>query len=190
MADLEVAAARDGVHLARKLASQIALPGGFELYDPRTDTWVAAESLHEEARAAIPALIDEDVRGIGELGVQYVEEAGLYVLMYQQLSDSSGGNRMVMQVATRPEGPWSGETIILMHDPAFMLRHCCTGPTCPGERIIRCEQGGLYGIYPLPLIEATPRDGGYELSVPFVASTWVPYNVVLFRTNVFVSTLP
>lgn len=177
---------RDGVHLARKPASAIASPGGFELYDPRTETWTAAESLDEEARAAIPAIIDEDVRGIGELGVQYVEEAGVYVLMYQQLSDTSGGNRMVMQVAARPEGPWSGATIILMHDPGFVARHCCYGETCPGERIIRCDRGGLYGIYPLPLIETTPRDGGYELSVPFVASTWMPYNVVLFRTNVFV----
>lgn len=177
---------RDGVHLARKPASQVASPGGFELYDPRTQTWTAASSLGESARASIPAIIDEDVRGIGELGVQYVEEAGLYVLMYQQLSDTSGGNRMVMQVASSPEGPWTGETIILMHDPAFVGRHCCAGDTCPGERIIRCEHGGLYGIYPLPLIETMPRDGGYELTVPFVASTWTPYNVVLFRAKVFV----
>lgn len=179
---------RDGVHLARKPIADIASPGGFELYDPRSGSWAAAASLSEDARAAIPAIIDEDVRGIGELGVQYVEEAGVYVLMYQQLSDRSGGNRMVMQVAARPEGPWSGATIILMHDPEFVARHCCLpgAATCPGERVIRCDQGGLYGIYPLPLIETTPRDGGWELRVPFVASTWVPYNVVLFRTTVFV----
>ncbi len=177
---------RDGVHLARKPASAIASPGAFELYDPRTETWTAAGSLDETARSGIPAIIDEDVRGIGELGVQYVEEAGVYVLMYQQLSSTSGGNRMVMQVAPRPEGPWSGATIIAMHDPAFVVQHCCVAETCPGERIIRCDQGGLYGIYPLPLIEAAPREDGYELSVPFVASTWVPYNVVLFRTNVSV----
>jgi hypothetical protein len=177
---------RDGVHLARKAAASIATAGGFEVYDPRSEDWVPAESLGEDARAAIPAIIDEDVRGIGELGVQYVEEAGVYVLMYQQLSDLSGGNRMVMQVALRPEGPWSGETIIAMHDPAFIARHCCVGDTCPGERIIRCDRGGLYGIYPLPLIEASARDDGYELTVPFVASTWQPYNVVLFRTDVFV----
>jgi hypothetical protein len=73
-----------------------------------------------------------------------------------------------------------------MHEPAFVARHCCVGETCPGERIIRCDRGGLYAIYPLPLIEARAEDGGYVLRVPFVASTWQPYNVVLFRTDVFV----
>lgn len=180
---------KDGVHLARKPASGIADPGGYELYDPRTDTWTLASSLDAAARAAIPAIVDEGVRGIGELGVQYVEEAGLYVMMYQQLSATSGGNRMVMQVALRPEGPWTGTTIILMHDPIFMARHCCLAeltPQCQGERIIRCDRGGLYGIYPLPLIRVTAMEGGYELEVPFVASTWVPYNVALFRARVFV----
>lgn len=177
---------RDGVHLARKRAADIATPGGFELYDPRHGTWVLAEALDADARAAIPATIDEDVRGIGELGVQYVEEAGLYVAMYQQLSDLSAGNRMIMQVARRPEGPWSGTTIIAMHDPEFVTRHCCVGETCPGERIIRCDRGGLYGIYPLPLIEAVAEGDGFALTVPFVASTWQPYNVALFRTEVIV----
>lgn len=177
---------RDGVHLARKRAADIATPGGFELYDPRTETWISAEGLEANERAAIPATIDEDVRGIGELGVQWVEEAGVYVLMYQQMSDLSGGNRMVMQVALRPEGPWSKASIITMHEPAFVAQHCCVGETCPGERIIRCDRGGLYGIYPLPLIEAHAEDGGHVLRVPFVASTWQPYNVVLFRTDVFV----
>src|SRR5690606_21033721 len=38
---------QDGVHLARKRADDIALPGGFELYDPRTGAWSAAEGLDE-----------------------------------------------------------------------------------------------------------------------------------------------
>ena len=179
---------QDGVHLARKRADDIALPGGFELYDPRTGAWSAAEGLDEHARSAIPAMIDESVRGIGELGVQYVEEAGLYVLMYQQLSPTSGGNRMVMQVAPRPEGPWASATVIRMDDPEFALRHCCIpGGACPGERVIRCDHGGLYGIYPLPLIETVRRGDELELSVPFVASTWNPYSVVLFRAVVTVT---
>lgn len=176
----------DGVHLARKPAEEIASPGGFELYDPRDESWTPADELSEEERASIPAVFDEDVRGIGELGVQYIEEAGLYVLMFQQLSPSSGGNNMVMRVAPSPQGPWGKENIITMHDPEFVARHCCLpNADCDGERVIRCDQGGLYGIYPLPLIEASPRgDDGWELKVPFVASTWVPYNVVLFRATV------
>lgn len=175
----------DGVHLARKPASDIDAPGGFELYDPRTEAWVVASSISADERAAIPAIIDESVRGIGELGVQYVESAGLYVLMYQQLSAASSGNQMVMQVARAPTGPWSRLSVIRMEDPDFRLRHCCIpGGDCPGERILHCDMAGLYAIYPLPLIEAADVDGAIELTVPFVASTWVPYSVVLFRATV------
>lgn len=95
---------------------------------------------------------------------------------------------MVMQVAPRPEGPWASATVIRMDDPEFALRHCCIpGGACPGERVIRCDHGGLYGIYPLPLIETVRRGDELELSVPFVASTWNPYSVVLFRAVVTVT---
>lgn len=179
---------RDGVHLARKPATDIQTPGGFELFDPRNGTWTPAESLSEAERAGIPAVIDEDVRGIGELGVQYVEDAGLYVMMFQQLSQSSGGNQMGMRVAPSPQGPWGKVNIITMHDPIFAAQHCCVpNMNCDDGRVIRCDKGGLYGIYPLPLIEAREQgEGRWELTVPFVASTWVPYNVVLFRTTVTV----
>lgn len=179
---------RDGVHLARKPASDIRTPGGFELYDPRSDSWHPAHALSEAERAALPAIIDEDIRGIGELGVQYVEDAGLYVLMYQQLSANSGGNNMVMRVAPTPQGPWGKANIIQMHDPVFAAQHCCVpNMDCDGQRVIRCDRGGLYGIYPLPLIEATRAGASaWDLKVPFVASTWVPYNVVLFQASVHV----
>jgi hypothetical protein len=175
----------DGVHLARKPASAIETEGGFELYDPRSSSWTPAASLTLEQRGSIPAVVDEDVRGIGELGVIYVEDAGLYVMMYQQLSATSAGNRMEMLVARRPEGPWASATIILMEDPAFRSRHCCMpAGDCPGERIIHCEDAGLYAIYPLPLVETSFDGDAIELVVPFVASTWQPYNTVLFRARV------
>lgn len=177
---------RDGVHVARKPIAQIDVPGGFELYDPRLGDWIAATSIGADERAAIPAVLDEDVRGIGELGVQYVDSAGLFVMMFQQLSDTSGGNNMVLSVAQRPEGPWTSVPIITMHDPLFAARHCCVGDRCPGEQILHCDRAGLYGIYPLPLIESTRTSEGVVLDVPFTASTWQPYNVVLFRTRVLV----
>jgi hypothetical protein len=175
---------RDGVHVARKPVGEIDRPGGFELYDPRVQTWVDPTSMNANARASIPAVLDESVRGIGELGVQYVESVGVFVMMFQQLSDTSGGNHMVLAVAQRPEGPWTSTPIITMHDPAFAAQHCCVGALCRGEQILHCDRAGLYGIYPLPLIEATRTADGVELDVPFTASTWNPYNVVLFRTRV------
>jgi hypothetical protein len=42
----------------------------------------------------------------------------------------------------------------------------------------------LYGAYPLPSPVVTPLDGGaLALDVPFVASTWDPYNVVLLEAH-------
>ena len=76
----------------------------------------------------------------------------------------------------------------LKKDPEFRARHCCIpGGDCPGERILHCEDAGLYAIYPLPLITTSRSGDAIDLVVPFVASTWQPYNTVLFRTTVRVS---
>lgn len=72
--------------------------------------------------------------------------------------------------------------------PEFRARHCCVpGGNCPGERILPCDRAGLYAVYPLPLIESERVGDDIELVVPFVASTWQPYDVVLFRTRVGVT---
>ncbi|MAQ14987.1 MAG: hypothetical protein CMN30_09370 [Sandaracinus sp.] len=177
---------RDGVHVARKPSSTMETAGSIELFDPRTGAWVEPSSMDADARASIPAVFEEDVRGIGELGVQYVADPGIFVMMFQQLSDSSAGNHMVLAVAQEPQGPWFSTRVITMHDPAFQAEHCCLGDTCPGNRILHCDRAGLYAIYPLPLIEVSRSSDGVLLDVPFTASTWQPYNVVLFRTRVLV----
>jgi hypothetical protein len=55
----------------------------------------------------------------------------------------------------------------------------------PGAQILHCEAAGLYGAYLLPSITVEPGPGdAVELQLPFVASTWDPYNVVLFTVRI------
>jgi hypothetical protein len=104
--------------------------------------------------------------------------------MYQrELHDAEGGiydNRVLVRFARKPEGPWSDPvTLSDMADPAFRAQHCC-GVTCQGEQILHCDRAGLYGAYALPTLSYT--DG--LLTLPYLVSTWDPYNVVVFEAHI------
>ena len=74
-----------------------------------------------------------------------------------------------------------------MFDPAFTAQHGCDADACRGEQVLHCDAAGVYGAYALPFItqsDALDGSGGVELSVPFLLSTWDPYNVALFVTRV------
>jgi hypothetical protein len=189
-----------GIWLARKVVSDVDEAGGEELFDPALGTWTAASALSQSEREAIPPLLESD--GVGELSVtpvilvpgdgEVVPHVYAFVMVYQrELHDADGNivdNRIVARVAPTPAGPWSEPaTIFDMADPAFQAAHCC-GVTCPGEQILHCDKAGLYGAYVLPLVKVNElRSGLLELDVPFVVSTWDPYNVVLFRTRLALS---
>ena len=119
----------------------------------------------------------------------YIEAASAYVALYQrELRDGGGAiidNRVVLRVAPAPEGPWSEPvTLIDMADPQFQAAHCCGG-TCPGDQILHCEMAGLYGAYLIPAEKvSTDAGGARELELPFLVSTWDPYNVVLFSAQI------
>jgi hypothetical protein len=145
---------------------------------------------------ADPAAIDPtiiepmfDSDGVGELGGVFVPGPDLFLVMYQRELHDDGGaivdNRIVLRTASDPTGPWSDAlTVIDMADPAFGAAHCC-GATCVGAQILHCDSAGLYGAYVLPYPVVTQTDGGgWALELPFLASTWNPYNVVLFEARV------
>ncbi|MEQ1508703.1 MAG: DUF4185 domain-containing protein, partial [Myxococcota bacterium] len=171
---------RDGVRLARVPTASIETGADTALYDPSGAAWVAPPG-------PVDPLFETD--GVGELSVTAVD--GWWIALYQrELHDPVTGaivdNRVVVRLATAPEGPWSdAATVIDMADPAFQAAHCCVGATCPGDQILHCDRAGLYGAYLLPAITVTPTaDGGATLALPFLASTWDPYDVVLFTTTV------
>lgn len=179
---------RSPVSLARVPTDALESGAGTEVWDAGAGTWLdAATSTPAMLEAAAPIF---ETEGVGELSVQWIGEAGVLVAMYQrELHDDAGNildNRIVVRTATAPEGPWSDAvTVIDMADPAFTAAHCC-GATCPGPQILHCNLAGLYGAYLVPAFEVSPAGpgGALELELPFVASTWNPYNVVLFTTRI------
>jgi hypothetical protein len=180
-----------GVRLARTYDYAIDTTGEAELFDPATQTWVTSYAATRAEREGIAPLVEgED--GVGELSVQYVEDAAVYLMMYQrELHDASGAivdNRVVVRVARQPWGPWSEATTIFdMADAGFRAAYCC-GTTCGPTQILHCDRAGLYGAYALPLVTSTAKAGVTTIDVPFVVSTWDPYGVSLFRVQLALTT--
>lgn len=178
-----------GVHLARLGSASLEAGGGEELFDSASQSWKLAASMTATERQNLKPLFEVD--GVGELSVRRIDSAGLYIALYQQQFYDAMGKindaRVIFRFALAPEGPWSAPlTIIDSNDPAFQSAHCC-GSTCPGAQITHCNIGWLYGTYMLPSATATPVAGGsFDLQLPFLVSTWDPYNVVLFTTSVHV----
>ncbi len=179
---------KSGVYLARVELAALDTGVGTELWDPVRGSWRVAESLAQAEREAIEPVF-EDHDGVGELSITRLAEPDVLVALYQrELHDAAGAimdNRVVLRVATAPEGPWSDAlTIVDMADPAFQAEHCC-GATCPGAQVLHCESAGLYGAYLVPAVSVVEQGGGArELELPFLVSTWNPYNVVLFTATV------
>ena len=176
---------RDGVHLARLVAEDLGTGSGIELWSVDDARWVRSEDLDRLSRVDLPATLERDARGVYELGAQYVESVGLFVVTYHQIAEGTP-SRVRLAVAPRPEGPWVAADVLTPGSPAFGERHCCEGARCPGEQILRCDRGDLYAAYALPLIEAEWTPTGVTLDVPFLVSTLEPRNVVLFRARVIV----
>jgi hypothetical protein len=176
------------VTLARVDLDALATGDGTELWDPASSQWLVAADLSQAQREAVGPVFEGD-DGVGELSVMRLADPDVLLAMYQRELHDEGGaivdNRIVLRVATAPEGPWSDAlTIIDMADPAFQAAHCC-GATCPGDQVLHCDSAGLYGTYLVPAVHVTEEpDGSRVLELPFLASTWNPYNVVLFTTTV------
>ncbi|HWB81743.1 MAG TPA: DUF4185 domain-containing protein [Nannocystaceae bacterium] len=170
---------RSGIYLARMPKSALEQGGGEELWDPSAAAWV-------DPASAIDPVVERE--GVGELGGVFVPGPDLWLLMYQHAATIGGtlvSNKIVVRTAPAPEGPWSEQLVVIdMADPLFQLQHCCLAEPCVGEQIWQCQQAGLYGAYPLPNPRVTPADdGSYAVDLPFVVSTWMPYDVVLFEAH-------
>jgi hypothetical protein len=179
---------KSGVYAARVDLSALATGDGTEVWDPLGGAWRVAADLSQTEREAVEPVF-EGHDGVGEISMMRLEEPDVILALYQRELHDGGGaivdNRIVLRVASAPEGPWSDAlTIVDMADPAFQGAHCC-GATCPGQQILHCNLAGLYGAYLLPAVQAVEApDRAWELDLPFLASTWDPYNVVLFTTSV------
>lgn len=155
------------VHLARKPLASIEDEGGYEVYDPASNAWLAAPGTN-----AAPIIPEAK---FGETSFRYFAEKDVWMFLAQ------GKNRIVARFAKQPEGPWTDEiTLLDNEDPAFLSQYCCMPEgTCNGERLFNCSKASFYGVFLLPdiVVDAT----GFTVS--YTMSTWDPYNVALFSTR-------
>ena len=159
------------VHLARKLLASLDTPGGFELYDAATATWVPS------SQPAAP-LFGPD--GFGETSVRYLPGIDRWMFLGEELLPAS--NRIVARFADRPEGPWSDAIAIHdMADAAFTDHYCCAVDNqCTDDQFMNCDRTGFYGSYLLPGVQPH-ADGSF--TVVYTLSSFDPYNVALFTTT-------
>ena len=159
------------VHLARKLLSSLDTPGGFELYDAASNTWVAP------SQSAAPLF---GPAGFGETSVRYLPGVDRWMFLAEESLPTS--NRIVARFADAPEGPWSDDiTIHDMADAAFTAHYCCAVDNqCAGEQFMNCDRTGFYGSYLLPGVQA---HGDGSFTVAYTLSSFDPYDVALFTTT-------
>jgi hypothetical protein len=158
------------IHLARKLLSSLAQPGGFERFDAKTRTW-------KPGSAVVDPIVT--VAGNGETSVRYYPAIGRYMMMMQV--ETPGQNRVVTRFASAPEGPWSDEVVVHdMADPTFRATYCCDADACNGQQLFHCDRAGFYGTYLLPEVELN-ADGSFVAN--YLMSTWDPYDVALMRAT-------
>lgn len=177
---------RTGIHLARMPLASLETGEDQEVYDPHADAWIDPASLDFATRAAIPPVVESD--GVGELGGVFVPGPDVFLVMYQRAEANAQGlvsNRVYARTAADLTGPWSEALVVIdMFDPDFVAAHCCVQEPCADDQIWQCAQAGLYAAYPLPSPRVTPQpDGTFAVDLPFVVSTWIPYNVVLFEVR-------
>lgn len=180
---------RSPIYLARMPVDAIETGVGQQVYDPIERQWLDASALDPKSAAAIEPIVQGT--GIGELGGAFVAGPDTLVLMYQEATWDGAQlltNRIYVTTAPTPEGPWSDPLVVIdMADPQFLEDHCCLAQPCGASQIWECASAGLYGAYPLPIGAATDRgDGTYAVDLPFLVSTWIPYNVVLFEAHLVI----
>ncbi|MDV8001738.1 DUF4185 domain-containing protein [Rhodococcus sp. IEGM 1408] len=132
--------------LARVPEAQIEDMGAYRFWDG--SDWVSDHS------KAAPVLGAPKINTtVSELSVSWSEHLGRFIAIY-----NNRDNNIVMSQALSPEGPWSGEDILLSNQHV---------PT-------------LYGAYVHPWSPAVETDGK---DLYFTMSTWDAYNVFLMKTD-------
>ena len=123
---------------------------------------------------------------VGELSVHFDATLRLWMLLYN-CADPRG---IQLQTAARPWGPWSTPEVIFHpwgDDGYCQFIHkactpqqgdCCDDLAPPGQE---GTWGGEYGPYLIePLTEID--EANEQVTLYYVMSTWVPYNIVVMRT--------
>ena len=184
------------VYLARKLATGIAQAGGMQYFTGLAKSGSPNFSASEGDAVAL----FQDVNGAnstptnctGELGVEYNQFAGRWVMLYNCLDRTAANpNGVYMRFAQQPWGPWGAPQTIFNEQRDRGLCHfihravTATSPACDqaGDAGREDVQGGGYGPYFLS--QFTTGDAAHGTSTfYYTLSTWNPYVQVILKTTI------
>jgi hypothetical protein len=134
-----------------------------------------------ESQAA--ALVDEST--LGDLSVTWIEELGLFAMLY----DSRSPQGIFLRTSATPWGPWSEPTSLLEGGAPELdrLRYkpgaspaSMAGPVIAKGKAPEAVSGGLYAPY---AIQRFTKVGPSTLELSYVVSTWNPYVVLLMKSE-------
>ncbi len=129
--------------LARVPEANIEDMTAYRYWDGQTSTWVVQ---HSNADPVLPAKVSE-------LSVSWSEQLESFIALY-----TNKKNDIVMRQAPSPQGPWSGEDILLSYTHVPTLYGAFIHPWSPAVEV---KDDNLY----------------------FTMSTWDAYNVFLMKTD-------
>ncbi len=143
-------------------------------------TWASTDA------AAAPIVVHPT---IGDLSVLFIQQLGLWVMIY----DSRSPRGVLLRSAPNPWGPWSDPQVLFnpdrdraygafMHDPRIKPDDGLSGPFA-GTTNAATTSGGEYAPY---LIERFTQLAADALTLHYVMSTWNPYTFVRMRSTLTV----
>jgi hypothetical protein len=182
------------VYLSIVPASQFESGQGV-LYYAGLDAHDAARWEQRES-AAIPITANGT---IGDVSVIWCRELNLWLMTYDSRPPAQAG--ILFSYSTTPWGPWSTPQLLFnalrdgalgkfIHDPSISPDDGLAGPVIgKGQRDPAAVHGGAYAPYLIERWTAIRRSaqGGGELDLYYVLSTWNPYVVVLMSSHLQVA---
>lgn len=174
---------------------------GLEFYNSKTGKW----ALNDPANAT-PLIFDDDqTADFGQISVRYFGSIGVWVLMYSHATGGGHGAEVVVRWSPSPTGKWSDMMIALdLTDstPAGLANQVLYGcvasdtscklaaPTLQQAPFTDISASDVYAPDMLPyltnvspIFAANGVPSGLNFTIPYLLSTFIPYNSVLFYVD-------
>jgi hypothetical protein len=173
---------------------------GLEFYNSNTGRWAA----NDPANATPLMFDDHPTADLGQVSVRYLDQLGVWLLMYTH-AIAGHGAEVVVRWSPSPTGKWSSTMIALdLTDQTTAgiqnrLLYGCT-PQFPCSTAPPTEQQAPFtelmaaDVYApdmlpyltnvSPVFTANRRLSGYNFTVPYLLSSFKPYNSVLFGVDI------
>jgi hypothetical protein len=172
---------------------------GLEFYNSNTGTWALNDPTN-----ATPLVFDDDPNpDFGQISVRYFDSVGVWLMMYTHSLGGGHGAEVVARWATAPTGQWSDMLIALdltnttSAGLANQSLYGCSAMSCKNAPASEQQApftdlsaADVYAPDMLPyLSNVTPVFGahgfptGFNFTVYYLLSSFIPYNSVLFSVD-------